>query len=433
MSYERIPLDDFSKAFSGMTELSSIALGGKVVSVSDEFFAEAHNLILLEAPPNLQGTYGSNGELYSGWETRRHNPSYDWCIIKLGTTGKIAGFDVDTTHFDGNEAPIVSVDAISFTGSEAPSPDDADWKEILPKVPIGPSSRHLFKILAPGTSAPTLISTSVLTSAWNTSWTWNWNRTLKSNPSPTSHSMLDVNYVKLKIYPDGGIARFRVYGQVVPRAVFPADPLEPFDVAHVFAGGRVVAVSNEKFGPASNVVLPGRGKNMGDGWETTRSREVAHKDWLIIKLGTQSKLLTAEIDTIDFKGNFPKSFELHALYSTEDVPDTNVKNSPEPNYLSTRCGWARILPRTKLDPDRLVSFLLENTEERLYTHVRVTIYPDGGLKRVRILGIPSCRGSEVKAGDDDDDAGDGSSGQEACDSADWDIVEMHEVNEPCRM
>jgi len=80
MSFERISLKDFEKEFSTLTELSSVALGGRIVAVSDEFFAEAFHLLLVEPAPSMEGQFGPNGALYSGWETRRHNPTYDWSV-----------------------------------------------------------------------------------------------------------------------------------------------------------------------------------------------------------------------------------------------------------------------------------------------------------------------------------------------------------------
>ncbi|KAG9316251.1 galactose-binding domain-like protein [Chiua virens] len=345
MSYETIPLDAFPTTFGQTTELSSAALGGKVVNVSDEFFAAAFHLLLVEPAPSMKGQFGPNGALYSGWETRRHNPAFDWCIVRLGTTGTIVGFDIDTSHFNGNEAPLVSVDALLSLESESElDPNDAMWTEILPKVPLGPSSRHFFKI--PETAR--------------------------------------FNHVKLNMYPDGGIARFRVYGHVAP--VQPADDTEPFDMAHVFAGGRVVYTSDQHFGVGSNLILPGRGKDMGDGWETKRSRQKGHKDWVIIQLGAPGRLQVAEIDTAHFKGNFPESCELHGYLATErDVP----KGDSEP--------WVPILTRVKLGPHRRHFFQLEANPAEVFSHVKVTIYPDGGIKRVRIIGTRGLTGQTAGA------------------------------------
>ncbi|EPQ57299.1 Allantoicase [Gloeophyllum trabeum ATCC 11539] len=332
MAYERVPLDK-SYDFATSIELSSVALGGRVVSVSDEFFAEAYNLLLVEPAQSCKGQFGPKGAIYSGWESRRHNPTYDWCIIKLGAAGTIFGFDVDTSHFNGNEAPEVSVDALFSTEEQEPRVDDARWFEILPKVPLGPNSRHLFKI--PETPG--------------------------------------VNYVKLNMYPDGGIARFRVYGLVKP--IFPDSETDILDLAHVLAGGRVVFTSDQHFGVGSNLILPGRGKDMGDGWETKRSRQKGHKDWAIIKLGAAGYLEQVEIDTAHFKGNFPESCEVHATNSTSLIPEDQPEDA-----------WTLVLPRTKLGPHRRHFFQLENVHDSAFTHVRVTIYPDGGIKRVRVLG-----------------------------------------------
>ncbi|KAF9010532.1 allantoicase [Cyathus striatus] len=335
MSYERVPLDKFDQTFSTTTELSSVALGGRIVSVSDQFFAEAYHLLLVEPAPSLKGQFGPNGALYSGWETRRHNPTYDWCIIQLGTSGTIAGFDIDTANFNGNEAPQVSVYALNALPSEEPRADDLRWQEILPKANLGPNSRHLFTV-------------------------------------PTTGR---INYVKLHMYPDGGVARFRVYGQVAP---IQSEDSSSFDLAHVFAGGRIVFVSDQHFGSGANLILPGRGKDMGDGWETKRSRVKGHKDWVVIKLGAAGLLEQIEIDTAHFKGNFPESCEVHALSSDSDI-DWKIQNEGD-------LKWTLILPRTKLGPHRQHYFQLEDVEGKIYNHVRITIHPDGGIKRVRVIG-----------------------------------------------
>ncbi|KAF9482161.1 allantoicase [Pholiota conissans] len=336
MSYERIALESFKDHFASLTELSSVALGGRIVGVSDEFFAEAYHLLEVGPAPSMKGQFGPNGALFSGWETRRHNPGYDWCIIQLGTSGSVQGFDVDTANFNGNEAPAVSIHALHSLDLKDPSHDDVRWVEILPRADLGPDSRHLFKI------AETEC----------------------------------VNYVKIHMYPDGGIARFRAYGSVIP--VHPTSESEAFDVAHVFAGGRVLRVSDQHFGVGSNLILPGRGINMGDGWETKRSRTKGHTDWVIMQLGAPAELEQVEIDTNHFLGNFPESCEIHAMYANEEFDWSS--DLPNPS------NWSLILPRTKLGPHRQHYFELDNVEGRTYTHVKVTIHPDGGMKRVRIIG-----------------------------------------------
>ncbi|PVG00365.1 Allantoicase-domain-containing protein, partial [Serendipita vermifera] len=232
----------------------------------------------------------------------------------------------------GNEAPQASVQALFTTDVAELGPEDERWVEILPRVNLGPSSRHLF--------------------------------TIPQTDRPYSH-------VKLNMYPDGGIARFRVYGLVSP--IFPA-LTETFDLASVYSGGRTVLVSDQHFGIGSNLVLPGRGKDMSDGWETKRSRTLGHKDWAIIKLGAPGLLENLEIDTANFMGNYPESVEVHATSSDRDIPDV------------TEEAWTRILPRSKLGPHRRHQYQLENVDGIVFSHIRVTIHPDGGIKRVRVFG-----------------------------------------------
>ncbi|KAG8678693.1 Allantoicase, partial [Ceratobasidium sp. 395] len=142
----------------------------------------------------------------------------------------------------------------------------------------------------------------------------------------------------------------------------------------VFSGARVVYTSDQHFGVGPNLLLPGRGKDMGDGWETRRSRVPGHKDWVIIRLGDSGTLEQTEIDTAYFKGNYPDSCTMHAICSNEVIP-----HQPDEE-------WTCILPKQKLGPHRRHFFQLENVAGRIYTHVRFTIYPDGGVKRVRIIG-----------------------------------------------
>ncbi|KAI0256289.1 Allantoicase [Lactifluus subvellereus] len=361
--YESVLSDNSSQnPFTTDIELSSASLGGSVVSVSDQFFAEASRLLLPEPAQCLKGQFGPNGALFDGWETRRHNHDFDWVIIKLGTTGTIKGFDIDTSHFNGNEAPGASVQVLHITeGRELPEVHDARWTEVLPRVGLGPSARHFFTI--PETRA--------------------------------------VNYVKLNSYPDGGIARFRVYGNVVP--VLPESPSDLFDMAHVFAGGRVIFTSDQHFGVGPNLILPGRGKDMSDGWETKRSRQPAHKDWAIIKLGSPGYLSHVVIDTAHYKGNFPQYCELHAIYSDSDIPPHSESHTPPSTcYPSSEKeaptnkedGWTLVLPQVHLGPHREHYFQVDSAGKGAFTHVRLTIFPDGGVKRVRVFG------SKVSASDE---------------------------------
>ncbi|KAH9978951.1 galactose-binding domain-like protein [Lactifluus volemus] len=355
-------MTDSQNPFTTEIELSSADLGGSIVSISDEFFAEAFHLLLPQPAKSLKGQFGPNGALYDGWETRRHNPDYDWAIIKLGTTGTIKGFDIDTSHFNGNEAPEASVQVLHIAnGQESPKANDTRWTEVLSRVRLGPSARHFFTI--PETRA--------------------------------------VNYVKLNSYPDGGIARFRVYGNVA--SVHPKSPSDLFDLAHVFAGGRVVFTSDQHFGVGPNLILPGRGEDMSNGWETKRSRQPGHKDWAIIKLGLAGHLSHVVVDTAHFKGNFPQYCELHAINSDSDIPPHSESHTPPSTCHPSsekeaptikEDGWTLMLPQVPLGPHREHHFQLDSTGKGPFTHVRLTIFPDGGVKRVRVFG------SKVSASDD---------------------------------
>jgi allantoicase len=171
------------------------------------------------------------------------------------------------------------------------------------------------------------------------------------------------------MFPDGGIARFRLFGVVVP--VFP-DPSTTIDLAHVANGGLAVAFSDQHFGKASNLLLPGRGVDMGDGWETRRSRGGNHRDWVIVKLGTTGLVEKVVVDTAHFKGNFPKTVKVEATSSKELVPSTT---------------WNEILGPQKCAPHKEHEYTTELTAfDTPYTHVRLTIIPDGGVKRLRIYG-----------------------------------------------
>jgi allantoicase len=321
------------------TDVVGEKVGGEVLSFSDEWFAEATNLIKPN-PPIFDATkFVFAGKWYDGWETRRHNTEEaDWVIFKLGvSSAKLIGAEIDTAFFNGNHAPDISVEAVKITGDD----DDTDlsnakWESIIDKVECGPSQRHFFK----------------------------------------RNSITDGTYshVRLRMYPDGGIARFRLYGEVVPdSAAINANTL--IDFASVQYGGVGVDVSDQHFGTASNLLLPGRGVDMSDGWETSRSRTPGHVDWAIIKLGSTIKIHEIIVDTAHFRGNFPQKIALHGLKTSEKVPKHDDK------------AWTELLSPTKTFADKEHSFKSELANlEGEYSHVKLTIIPDGGVKRVRVIG-----------------------------------------------
>lgn len=310
-------------------------LGGSTLSTSDEWFAAAENLIKPKPPIRDATRFTHAGAWYDGWETRRHNENeYDWVIIKTGVNaGHIIGGEIDTAFFNGNQAPFISVDALFDEDINAViKADDERWEEVIPKMECGPSQKHFF--------------------------TRNGGLTNKA-----------YNYIKLKMYPDGGIARFRLYGKVVPPALR-ADSLQNvIDLAYVGNGGLALDFSDQHFGSADNLILPGRGHDMSDGWETKRSRTPNHVDWAIIELGRQSKFIEKIIiDTAHYRGNFPQFITVHGC---QENPTDKTE-------------WIEIVGKSKTGPDSIHEYLIEKPLNVAF--VKLTIIPDGGVKRIRVLG-----------------------------------------------
>ncbi|RHZ78657.1 hypothetical protein Glove_158g39 [Diversispora epigaea] len=310
--------------------LASATLGSSVEECSDEFFAEAINLLKPEKPIRDAGRFTERGAWYDGWESRRHNPAFDWVVIKLGYTGYITGFNIDTSHFNGNHAPITNVE-VCYSENNLIHSDDIEWTEVLPKSTLGPSSEHYFEI-------------------------------------PMTQQK--VSHVRLNIYPDGGVARFRVYGVV--SAKWPSDPTTPIDLAFIGNEARIVTCSDQHYAKVENILLPGRGVDMSDGWETKRSRQKNHTDWVIVKLGSPGYLEYVEIDTAFYIGNYPESASLEACYSKSSIPGEITE-------------WTQILVRSMLGPHKQHFFKLSSNDKK-FSHVRLIIYPDGGIKRLRIIG-----------------------------------------------
>ncbi|KAF3935106.1 Allantoicase [Dactylella cylindrospora] len=352
----RIDADQTNEVFGAhCIDLVSAALGGEIVAVSDEWFAAAENLLTVAPPIRKPGYFVHTGAWYDGWETRRHNPEpEDWVIVKLGVnSGRIFGFEVDTAYFNGNHAPEVTVQALySSPDSPAPGPKDSRWTTVLPLQECGPSQRHVYLLSSPTTEA--------------------------------------YSHVKLNMIPDGGIARFRVYGQAV--AVFPEDLDQILDMAHVSNGGLVVACSDQHFGRKDNLLQPNRGRDMGDGWETKRSRQKGHVDWVIVKLGAPTKITSITIDTAHFRGNYPQAVQIQGLWHPQ-------ADSGSIGPTADNKDWVTILEPAKCKADYEHHFsspeesvpdemgkLSEVAGLKVFTHVKMTIIPDGGVSRLRVYG-----------------------------------------------
>jgi allantoicase len=323
--------------FSGLVDLASERLGGRALLASDEFFAAKENLLKPGRGIFIPDKYTDRGKWMDGWESRRkRGEGHDWCIIQLGFAGIIRGVDIDTNHFLGNHPAYASIDACGV--SEAISVEqfeEKSWKEILPKSPLRPGAQNLFAVASSNT------------------WT----------------------HIRLNIFPDGGVARLRVFGEVVPDwSTVPKDKV--IDLAFIGNGGSVVAASDMFFGNKENLIMPGRAATMGDGWETKRRRGPGN-DWVILKLGKPGAIQKIEVDTNHFKGNYPDRCSIDCVHAPHAIVDSLTWQE---------FHWTEILPPTKLEADKQHFFEAELRPLPVCTHVRLNIFPDGGVSRLRVLG-----------------------------------------------
>ena len=265
--------------------------------------------------------------------------------------------EIDTAFFDGNHAPAIAVQGCCETGEDADARVMAKgytgWRELLGRRECGPSRRHAWRI------APTMTTTTTTTTI--------------------------VTHVRLLMFPDGGIARFRLYGYAVPcfpPAIAIAEGLaEPeAELSAAVMGGVCVACSDERFGKGANLLLPGRGVDMGDGWETRRSRVAGHVDWAVVKLGGRGLLRRVVVDTKHFRGNFPRAVRIHAA-------DLREGGGDEERNVMEGVDWIEVVGEQTLGPDAEHEYLISGDEKRGYSHVKMTIIPDGGVKRLRVFGV----------------------------------------------
>ncbi len=324
--------------FTELIDLASEKLGGTVLYANDDFFAPKENLLKPEAPIFIEGKYTDLGKWMDGWETRRRrsprlNETFDWCIIRLGLAGIIHGVVVDTSFFRGNFPSHCSIEVCAVDGQ----PDveqlmSAEWIEILPQVALEGDSNNRFELNFP-------------------------------------HR---VTHLRLKIYPDGGVARLRVFGKVLPDWETLRHRRSEINLAAAEHGGTVVSASDMFFGHRHNLIMPGRATDMSDGWETRRRRGEGY-DWCIIRLGTEGIIKRVEVDTLHFKGNYPESCSMEA---GNIDGDTN----------SEKIIWQELLPNTKLQAHTRHIFVDELNDCGAVTHVRFNIFPDGGVSRLRLFG-----------------------------------------------
>jgi allantoicase len=317
-----------------------LRLRGSVVAASDEFFGAKENLISLAEPVFVPEQYDARGQVYDGWETRRRRgpggtqpdrTANDWVIVRLGVPGVVRSIVVDTAFFLGNFPQACSADGCSVTGypSAQELADSSGWREIVPRVLLTGSARHAFKV----------------------------------------HSARRYTHVRLNIFPDGGIARLHIHGEVVPDPAILSGLST--DLAALENGADVVASNDQNFySPPRNVISPGLSRVMHEGWETRRRRRPGH-EWLVIRLAGQGVIDLAEIDTSWFRGNQP------------DLASLQTTDAPACAPLSADSAWHDLLPPVRLLPDTPHRFRVTG---RPATHVRLNLFPDGGVARLRLYG-----------------------------------------------
>jgi allantoicase len=321
--------------FTHLVDLASERFGGRAVVTNDDFFAPKENLLKRSAPVFIPDKYTDRGKWMDGWESRRRRtPGHDWCIVELGLPGILRSVVVDTAFFRGNFPSHCSLDACSAgkdADAEALASGQMIWITVLPKSELKGDTQNIFAIA----------------------------------------DSRRFTHLRLNIFPDGGVARLRVLGEVVPdwRSVL-ADGGE-VDLASIRHGGHVVDVSDRFFGEPPNMLMPDRAPNMGDGWETKRRRGPGH-DWAIVRLGVEAEIRRIELDTAHYKGNYPDRCSIDAAVAEGE--------------------WSVVLPQTKLQPDHLHRYDGVAIGQQAAALVRLNIFPDGGVSRFRVFGVPTKNG-----------------------------------------
>jgi allantoicase len=348
--------------FQKYIDLASQRLGGAVLLANDEFFAPKENLLKPEEAVWKEGKYTDRGKWMDGWESRRRRePGHDWCIVRLGLPGVIRGVVVDTAFFKGNYPDSCSIEACCVdTGTDGqPEPSelaegDVEWIEILPDSKLAGDSKNLFSI----------------------------------------DSGRRFTHLRFHIYPDGGVARLRVHGEPLPD-LDRWERMGEINLGAIENGARVITASDMFFGDANNLLMPARGKNMGDGWETKRRRGPGF-DWVVLELGAEGTVEHIEVDTNHFKGNYPDRFSLEGCNarqedSTRGSADTFDPGSFDPDSFDPdsfdpdKQDWRSLKGETKLQAHTRHNFAIGGSDGPI-THVRLNIFPDGGVSRLRLHG-----------------------------------------------
>ena len=317
---------------NGLIDLAQPRLGTKVIYKTDDFFASANRIISPTEPVFKVGVFDKHGKWMDGWESRRKRTAgHDYIIIKLGKPGTIKKVDVDTSHFNGNQPAMISIEGANSNSNKI---NQLKWQPLLSEKKTKANSHHYF----------TVNSDKVFT------------------------------HIKFNIFPDGGVARLRLYGSIAKSSKLKNKKI---NLASLLDGSSVIACNNEHFGKAENILAPGKAKNMGDGWETRRRRGKGF-DWLILNSLDGKEIDKIEISTHHFKGNFPSHCSLQAAYLT------NSKNSKQ--IVKSSNTWKYLLKDAKLSANKVHVFKNNLMKKDKINFIKINIFPDGGISRFRIYG-----------------------------------------------
>lgn len=316
-------------------DLAQPRLGAEVLYATDDFFAPKERLISPKEPVFVPDLYDEHGKWMDGWESRRKRvPGHDYCIVRLCAAGIVYGVDIDTRHFTGNFPPRAALAGCVWERPGCPD-HRADWHILVPESKLSGDSHNWFAASS------------------ERAWT----------------------HLKLDIFPDGGVARLRVYGRIdIDWSKHGRS--RRIDLAAMANGGRPVACNDQHFGVPANLIAPGRGENMGDGWETRRRREPGH-DWAILALCHAGIVDEIRVDTAHFKGNYPDRCFIQAA---------NAAGLSDAELIAQAERWPILLPERKLEADREHVFAEDIADLGPVTHVRLNIVPDGGVSRLRLWG-----------------------------------------------
>ncbi|XP_023374193.1 probable allantoicase [Otolemur garnettii] len=372
--------------FTQLIDMASEAVGGKVLFATDDFFAPAENLIKSDNPSFKEHEYTEFGKWMDGWQTRRKRiPGHDWCVIRLGISGVVRGFDVDISYFEGNHAPRMSIQAANL------------GEDKLPEIP-----ERGVRTGAAATPEELEAIAELKSNDWN--YLVHMTELKPGNPA-SSHNYFLINsqqrwtHVRLNIFPDGGIARLRVYG-TGQNDWTATDPKEPIDLVTIAFGGVCVGFSNAHFGHPNNMIGVSKAKSIADGWETARRLDrppilendengtllVPGCEWAVFRLAHPGVITQIEIDTSYFKGNFPDNCKVDGCVLTTQEEEDMIKQK----WNLPAHKWKALLPVTKLSPNQSHLFDSLTLElQDVITHARLTIAPDGGVSRLRLKGFPS--------------------------------------------